>query len=211
MTGRRAIAVPALAALLALAGSGAASEKREARPSGGAACPKAWSAGWQQLANRIRAPVYCPRWLPGPLTGEIGGPYSTVASVDERDRSYLVGFFLYDEGGVTHVNLRGYPGATAVPSCRTVELRAGEKFERKAPCFSKAEEVRRIGGITVTVYMHNRDSDSWHVLYAWRYRGSLYTLSDHVGYPWGYRKAEEDLDRMLRSLVLVAPRKGESG
>ncbi len=30
-------------------------------------------AGWQQLANRIGADVYCPGWLPDPLIGQIGG------------------------------------------------------------------------------------------------------------------------------------------
>ena len=29
--------------------------------------------GWQRLANRIGADVYCPGWLPDPLTSQIGG------------------------------------------------------------------------------------------------------------------------------------------
>src|SRR5207302_7688393 len=27
-------------------------------------CPAAWRPGWQKLANRAQAPVYCPSWMP---------------------------------------------------------------------------------------------------------------------------------------------------
>ena len=42
--------------------SSKAAEKKPAKPT----CPTAWKAGWQRLANRIHAPVYCPSWLPDP-------------------------------------------------------------------------------------------------------------------------------------------------
>ena len=69
-----------------------------------AAAPKArcaYPAGWQKLATKVRAPVYCPGWLPDPLTSQIGGKWSNGESVSP-DRSYLVSFVWvdHDVGGV---------------------------------------------------------------------------------------------------------------
>ena len=60
-------------------------------------------------------------------------------------------------------------------------------------------------GITATVYTVNQDADLWHVLYAWHFRGGLYTLSEHVAQPLTYAKVVANLHRMLRGLVLVEP------
>ena len=35
--------------------------------------PCAHPAGWQKLANKVSVPVYCPGWLPDPLTSQIDG------------------------------------------------------------------------------------------------------------------------------------------
>jgi hypothetical protein len=51
----------------------------------------------------------------------------------------------------------------------------------------------------------NQDADLWHVLYAWHYRGGLYTLSEHVAQPLTYKKVVANLHRMLRGLVVVRP------
>jgi len=51
----------------------------------------------------------------------------------------------------------------------------------------------------------NQDADQWHVLLAWRHAGSLYTVSEHVIRPYTYRQVVPNLDRLLRSLVLVRP------
>ena len=51
----------------------------------------------------------------------------------------------------------------------------------------------------------NQDADQWHVLYAWRHDGSLYTVSEHVILPYTYRQVRRNLDRLLRGLVLVHP------
>jgi hypothetical protein len=51
----------------------------------------------------------------------------------------------------------------------------------------------------------NQDADQWHVLYAWRHDGSLYTLSEHVAKPLTFRQVVRNLDRMLRGLVVVKP------
>src|SRR3954471_1967345 len=105
-------------------------------------------AGWQRLADRIHAPVYCPGWLPDPLDGNIGGRWNNIDSVS-RDRSYLIGFVWQEVGsGELHVNLRGYPGLTAIPTCR----RAPEDNApaRQVPCFADPRGGKRIGSIRAT-------------------------------------------------------------
>jgi hypothetical protein len=168
-------------------------------------CPASWRAGWQRLANRIEAPVYCPAWIPSPLTAQIGGKWSTGAQV-AKDRSYLAGFIWFEHGSEVHVNLRGYPGRTTIPAC-VAEEQIREQLKRtKVPCFSDPKETRRIGPFRIILYTVNRDADQWHLLYAWRHAGSLYALSEHVAPPFGYQRVLKNLDRMMRSLVLIQPR-----
>src|SRR5512146_2180336 len=62
-----------------------------AKPAAPAKARCAFPGGWQRLANRIAAPVYCPGWLPDPLTSQIGGKWNNIDSVS-RDRSYLESF-----------------------------------------------------------------------------------------------------------------------
>ncbi len=200
------LAVSVLAALAAAAGGGGG---KSAAPSAVAAtrpaCPAAWLPGWQRLADRIDAPVYCPSWLPDPLTGQIGGDWNNLNSVDP-DGSYLMGFIWWErQSGELHVNLRGYPGRTRIPTCIDVNTVAGVTRRTKVPCFSDARGRKRVPGIDATVYTLNRDADDGHVLYAWRHDGTLYTLSEHVAPPLDYRKVVRNLDRMLRGLVLVRP------
>ena len=84
-------------------------------------CPTAWKTGWQALANKIQAPVYCPTWMPNPLDAKIGGQYIDINSVN-KDKSYLISFLEHGDAGSgdVHVNFRGYPGHTAIPRCTTV-------------------------------------------------------------------------------------------
>ena len=70
----------------------AAPRPRRRRPQ----CPD--RAGWQKLANRIKAPVYCPGWLPDPLVGKLGGQWNNINSVS-ADRSYLESFVWQETGG----------------------------------------------------------------------------------------------------------------
>ena len=104
-------------------------------------------------------------------------------------------------GGEKHVNLRGYPGRTRIPKC----VDADSKKRTPIPCFSDPGGTVRAGGLAATVFNVNQDADQWHVLYAWRYAGSLYTVSEHVAPPFGYGKVRRNLDHMLRNLVLVRP------
>jgi hypothetical protein len=188
------------AAVLVLAGCGS---DESANASAQVKCPA--PAGFQKLANRIAAPVYCPGWLPDPLDGVIGSRWNNIDEVD-RDRSYLLSWVWQETGpgaagGELHVNLRGYPGRTAIPKC----VNADSKKRELIPCFSDPGGKVRIGSITATVYNVNQDADQWHVLYAWRHRGSLYTASEHVAPPLTYRKVRRYLNRIVRNLVLVRP------
>ena len=195
---RTFLLIPFLA--LALAGSGTASV-HAAKP---ATCPVAWKPGWQRLANRIRADVYCPSYVPDPLTGQIGGQWNNIDSVS-RDRSYLIGFVWQEKAEEIHINLRGYPGVRKIPTCRNVELVGGKKRVTFIPCFADSRGQKTIGGIRVTRYTVNQDADQWHLLYAWRHNGSLYTLSQHIAPPYTVPQIQKYMDRMMRALVLVHP------
>jgi hypothetical protein len=188
-----------LALAVALGGSVAADASA---PRG---CPTAWQAGWQKLANRIKADVYCPSWIPDPLTGQIDGRWNNINSVS-NDRSYLIGFVWQEVGQEIHINLRGYPGVTRIPTCRSVELVGGKKHVSAIPCFADSRGAKTVAGFRVTMYTVNQDADQWHVLYAWRHRGSLYTLSEHVAPPYTFPRIVQNLNRMMGSLVLVRPR-----
>jgi hypothetical protein len=203
--------VPLAAAVLLLAGCGGGGSvepgARAAAPP--PSCPKAWRAGWQRLANQIDTPVYCPSWMPAPLDAQIGGTYANGRFVS-KDRSYLVSFVSveHDVGGISgevHVNFRGYPSSTRIPTCEDTITENGVTKRTQIPCFDDARWTRRIGPARVTAYTANQGVDQWHVLYAWRQGGTLYALSEHVTPPYTYRQVVANLDRMMRSLVLVRP------
>src|SRR5881227_125441 len=195
------------AALLLVAVACAGCASSAARPKAAAptkpTCTPAQLAGWQKLAKRIHAPVYCPSWLPDPLDGVIGSRWNNIDAVS-RDRSYLESWVWQETGmgaagGEKHVNLRGYPGRRRVPHC----VNADTKTPKFIPCFADPAGQVRAGGLTATVYNVNQDADQWHILYAWHYAGGLYTVSEHVAPPFGYRKVRQNLDRMLGGMVVV--------
>ena len=197
----RATVVAGVVALALVALVPAASARPSAR-----ACPAAWKTGWQHLANTVKAPVYCPTWMPNPLNAQIGGDWQDIYSID-KDRSYLVSFLYHGEGGSgdVHVNFRGYPGRTTIPLCKTI-LPSGKKTVRgTTPCFADSAGVQRAPGIRATAYRVNQDADQWHVLLAWRHAGSLYTVSEHVIKPYTEPQVVANVDRLLKSLVLVRP------
>jgi hypothetical protein len=181
-------------------------------PSAGAgttslSCPSAWRAGWQHLADKLQAPVYCPTWMPSPLDAQIGGQYEDIYSIG-RDKSYLVSFLTHGDlgSGDVHVNFRGYPGRTTIPRCQTIALEGKKTIRGVAPCFADASGTMRAPGIKATVYRVNQDADQWHILLAWRYHGSLYTVSEHVIKPYlSATRVAKNLQRLLNSLVLVRP------
>jgi hypothetical protein len=194
---RRLLILPVLA--LVLSGCSGEDEVRSAAAAKErAGCPSAFKPEWQRLANRVKAPVYCPSWLPSPLDADIGGQWNSGGALVDKDRSYLVGFLWHEAGsGDVHVNFRGYPGQTAMPRC--IERR------RPIPCFSDARGTKRIGDKKVTIYTVSRDADQWHVTYLWRRSGTLYTVSEHVAPPLTFRRVVANLDRLVRGLELIRP------
>jgi hypothetical protein len=199
----------ALAALLAASGAGGARREMAVTPARAKECPAAGREGWQRLANQIGALVYCPTWMPRPLDAKIGGSYANGRSIG-KDRSYLVSFVWVDRdtGGITgevHVNLRGYPGRTAIPVCEDTLTVKGKTVRKPIPCFADPRGTRRVGGITATMYTANQGADEWHVLYAWRRAGSLYAVSEHVARPYSYKQVVQNLDRILQGLVPIQP------
>jgi len=191
----RALLVAAAAALaLSVAAASAATPAR--------GCPAAWLKGWQALANKVGAPVYCPKQMPNPLDAKIGGQYIDIYSVG-RDRSYLVSFLEHGDlgSGDVHVNFRGYPGRTTIPRCPGPVRKSGT-----IPCFSDPVGRMRANGIAATVYQVNQGADQWHVLLMWHHRGSMYTVSQHVIVPYdSATRVKKNLQRLLKSLVLVEP------
>ena len=184
-----------------LTGCGEA-KKAAAAPPPKAACKD--RAAWQKLANRIHAPVYCPGWLPDPLSGKLGAVDNNIHSVS-ADRSYLESWVWQETGGGAaggelHVNLRAYPGVTKIPTCRT-----GGSDSRNVPCFAQPDGTISANGISSPVYTVNQDADSWHYALVWRRFGNLYTLSEHVAPPLTGEHVRRYLRQELAALVLVRP------
>ena len=198
----RATIVAGLAALAVAAvatGAGAAAKAQT--------CPAAWQAGWQRLADKVQAPVYCPASMPSPLDGRIGGQFEDIYSIG-KDRSYLVSFLSHGDfgSGDVHVNFRGYPGRTTIPRCQTIALEGSKTIRGVAPCFADPSGTVRAGTIKATVYRVNQDADQWHILLAWRYHGSLYTVSEHVIKPYATStKVLANLRKLLSGLVIIRP------
>lgn len=215
---RRQLVVVATALAIVLAStlsacSGDDSQSAAAAPSP-PVCPTSWRTGWQALANDIGARVYCPSWLPHPLDGRFSGVFN--GQTVDPDRSYLVKFLYFDAGlpggpQEVHVVLRGYPGKTRLPQCDDSTVEDGKVVHHFSPCFSDPKGTRRFGAKQATLYTSNQGADQWHLLYAWRENGSLYTLSQHVTPPYTYAQVLRNLNRMMRTLVRVEPRaKAES-
>lgn len=172
-----------------------------------AACPAAWKAGWQQLANDVGIPVYCPSWMPSPIDAHIGGQWNSDGVIVDDDKSYLAGFLWHEAGsGDVHVNFRGYPGKTAIPRCIDTQTSGGKTRRRSVPCFSDEQGTRQVGDKTVTVYTVSRDADQWHVTYTWIEDGSLYAVSEHVAPPLTFRRVLQNLDRIVGGLEAIEPK-----
>ena len=81
----------------------------------------------------------------------------------------------------------------------------GKTTHPRIPCFSDARGTKRFGTKRVTVFTANQGTDLWHILYAWRDRGTLYSVSEHVAPPFTYKQVVANLDRLMRGLVRVVP------
>jgi hypothetical protein len=196
------LAVLALVPVVSGCGQGGASAATTPRPH----CPSGLAGGYRGLADRVGAPVYCPAWLPSPLVGKISqsgiGSSGDAIPVVSRNHSYMISWnWAESDTGEVHVILRGYPGRTTIPTCE-LTTSAGTQ---KVPCFADANGRVRVGPIDATLYTVNQGADQWHLLYAWRHGGGLYTASQHVAAPLTYERVKADLRRILAHLVLVSP------
>jgi len=198
-------ATAALLGACALLAAGCGGAKKAASAPPAPAKPVcAHKAGWQKLANRIKAPVYCPSWLPDPLSGQIGAVDNNINSVSS-DRSYLESWVWQDTdlggtSGELHVNLRGYPGRHTIPLCTT-----GGIGSRVVPCFANPNGKVDLAGIHATMYTVNQDADEWHIALVWRAYGGLYTVSEHVAPPLTADHVIRYLRHELRDLVVIKP------
>ena len=192
------------AALVLLVGAGCSADDEAPAGAGSSAaasraeCPPEWRTRWQQLANTIHAPVYCPNWLPNPLVGDL----EHAPSVDP-DHSYQAGF--HDPeliSAETHVVLSGYPKKKRPPRCEDISRR------RMTSCWLEPSGRKRVGELTVTVYERALGHESRHLVYAWMDRGSLYAASIHVDPRIGISRARRDLTRIVGGLERIEPNGG---
>jgi hypothetical protein len=141
--------------------------------------------------------------MPNPLDGRLDGPWEDGYTVKPR-RSFYLSFLSHDQGDV-HVIFRGYVGQTRTPTCTTVTIVGSKTRRGTTPCFAEPHGTDKVGAIRATLYTVNQDADQWHLLYAWRHDGSLYTVSEHVIQPFTFAQVQRNLKHMLRTLVLVRP------
>ncbi len=97
------------------------------------------------------------------------------------------------------MNLRGYPGTTRIPTCQDVSTVAGVTHRKNIPCFQDPRgHITSANGTVATMYTVNHGADTWHVLLAWRHRGGLYSLSEHVAAPYSYKQVLANLQVDVR-------------
>lgn len=176
----------------ACGGGGSATSSGGASTTGAApACPAAWKAGWQAWANRVDERVYCPSFLPNPLTGEIHGQWNTALAPGKR---WQVGYAWLEHDDLVHVVFEGYPAAGWPPSCEGV------------PCFAGKTGTEDVGGHRVTWYDHNQASHTGHVAAVFRDGRIVYVVSMHVSRPYGTKQKTQSLVRqMVAGLVPLDP------
>jgi hypothetical protein len=210
VSGPRAIVLGIL--LLAVAGCGgggpartAASPSTTGNQAAVPACPPAYRAAWQRFAARVRMPVPCPSYLPGPLTAELHGQFNTA--YEPGRRSWQLGFVEVDPGftGLLHVVLEGYaPGVR--PICPDVVRRGGRVRTVNRPCFGGPFGTATLAGRHVTWFGHNRGSHTGHVAAVWHESGRTYVASMHVFTPLTRRTTQAQLVRIVDGLAMVEPR-----
>ena len=189
----------ALVALLAACGCGGGSDAAgsSAAPSAGqapAGCPTAWVAGWQRFTDRVRSIVYCPSYVPPPITAEIGGQWNTAKA---PGRSWQLGFAWLEHDQLEHLVFEGYPASRWPPIC---------PGKPRRPCFAHVVGKQTINGFQVTWYDHNQASHWHHLAAAFAANGRQYVVSMHVIDPYGTeQKVRDALTRTIQGLVPLTP------
>ena len=113
-------------------------------------CTGAVRASWQQLANRIHAPVYCPSWLPDPFTGKLdAGAGTTIDSVVEGPQ-LPDGLRLASRPAAASSTstCAATPGGRRCRPATTPRSPAARRRARRCRASTTAQGTKRIGGRT---------------------------------------------------------------
>jgi hypothetical protein len=169
------------------AATGTRSEGRASKP----ACPDAWKADWQAWADRVGETVFCPSFVPSPITAQIGGQWNTAR---EPGKAWQLGYAWLEHDDLVHVVFEGYPERVWPPRCEGV------------PCFDGKVGTENIAGHEVTWYDHNEASHSGHVAAAFHDGGVVYVVSMHVSRPYdGVEKTTGLVRQMVAGLAPLQP------
>jgi hypothetical protein len=199
---KKTLGASVLAVLVVVLATGCGDAKKAAAPPPPPKPSCAHRGQWQSLANRMKMPVYCPSWLPDPLTSQIGGQWNSMSSIEPRS-GYVESFIWQDTdtpgiSGVEHVILHGYPRRTTIPRCLSIE-------NVPVPCFGGPKQVIVRNGIHARLYTVNQDFDTWHLALLWRHAGNVYVVSQHLAAPLTYAGVLNELTHELNDLVLIKP------
>ena len=194
---KSALVVLAAAVSLTLTGCGGSAQPAAKAAAAPPACPVVWHEGWAKLARQIKAPVYCPGWMPNPLDGQIGGEWNGLRIVDKHG-GYLVSFIDQENGTEVHVNFHRWPNLR-MPQCES------DTSSQRIACYSDPAGSVKLPGIHATLYTVSRDADQWHLSYLWHANGATYVVSEHVAPPYSFDQVKHNVTRLLHSLVLIRP------
>jgi hypothetical protein len=135
--------------------------------------------------------IYCPTFLPTPITGEIGGQWNTA---QQPGRAWQLGYAWLEHDELVHVVFEGYPGRAWPVDCEGV------------PCFAHIVGRQRIGPFQVTWYDHNQASHTGHIAAVFRANGNVYVVSMHIAAPAAPEsKTKALVARMVAGLVPITP------
>jgi hypothetical protein len=198
-----ALAVAALAAGCAGAGDAGAGGET-GKPAAEKQCPKAWAADWARWADRVGMTVYCPTWLPSPITGEIGGQWNTAA---ESGRFWQLGYVWRDVGfaDLVHVVFDGYPPDAWPRKCRDTRRVDGKVTTVPVPCFSGPLGRERVNGLDVRWFRRGRGSHGGHVVALFAHEGNTYAVSMHGLPGTPIERTRANVRRIVANLVPVRP------
>ena len=174
---RNSISVLAVGLALGAAGcTGSGDSGSSASPSGSTdgapstsaalVCPPEWAEDWQSWADRVDARIYCPTFVPSPITAEIDGRWNTAKAPGEV---WQLGYAWLEHEDLVHLVFEGFPEDRWPVRC------SGR------PCIDGKTGTETIAGHEVTWYDRNKASHSGHIAAVFRDQGYVYVVSMHVG------------------------------
>ena len=99
---------------------------------------------------------------------------------------------------------RRLPAPRRRPRCDDVETTNGTSVWTKVPCSATVGDAPRRPHRGDALHGETRPRP-WHLLFAWKSHGSLYTVSQHVAAPLTYSQVAGDLERMLHDSCSSLP------